>query len=174
MKLISGWRKKRKLKKEADLRKLYRKDYAKKLHEKVVEFEKEKELYKYEFQKDKETYILEYHKEKENLHEHYKKEIDVVRDQTDNKWRPLLENRDIEIDKLRKDKENRREAIDKFEQMKQDFETTFTLTRIKTMASGELIQKANQSLLSGADEWERFVLDYNRTFPKIQDKLKEK
>jgi hypothetical protein len=173
MKVFNGWRYKRKFKKEADLRKIYRKDYAKKLHEKVVEFDKNKEIYKQEFLKDKDIYIIECNKEKDNLHEHYKKEIETVRFQTDTKWKELLNERDVEIDKLRKEKESNREFLNKFAKMVQDFELTYTTTRIELEGAGEYMQKAQQKLLRGPGEWESFTATYKKEFPKIQERLKE-
>src|SRR4030043_2059049 len=141
MKIIKNWKNKRRLKWQADIRKQYRKEF-------------EDKLKKSEFQKDYECELKLTDKDKlmDALHEHYKKEIETVRIQTDTKWKALLDERDAEIDKLRKEKESNREFLNKFAKMVQDFELTYTTTRIELEGAGEYMQKAQQKLLRGPGE----------------------
>jgi hypothetical protein len=162
MKIIKNWRNKRRLKWQADIRKQYRKEFD--LKSKKSEFQKDYEC---------ELKLTDKDKLMDALHEHYKKEIDMIRTQTDTKWKVLLDERDAEIDKLRKEKESNREFLNKFAKMVQDFELTYTTTRIELEGAGEYMQKAQQKLLRGPGEWESFTATYKKEFPKIQEKLKE-
>jgi len=151
MKIIKNWRKKSRVRWQSGIRKQYRKEFELKL-------QKEIDI--------KDAAI-------KNIHVHYKSEIHMVRRQEGDKWKALLEERDDEITKLRENKENIREAVKKFEKMKQDFEETFTVTRLELESAGNYIKKGQQKLLTGSVSWERFSDQYKKTMPKVQDKLME-
>jgi hypothetical protein len=162
MKLLKKWRQDWRIKFKARIRKEYRKKFEKKLREEMLVISDSRD-----------AAIALKDKEISELHLHYKREIEIVRTQEANKWKTLLEERDSEIHRLRKEKEERREAILKFEQMVQDFETSYTSTRVKIGAAGEYVKKAEQSLLSSSGEWDSFTNIYRKQFPKIQEQLKE-
>ena len=151
MRVLKNWKDKYKFKLKAKVRKQLRKELEDKFSKGILE-------------KDNEI---------NNLHEHYKREIERVRIQEANKWKALLNERDDEIRYLREDKERRREAINKFEKMVQDFENMYTTTRIEIQAAGEYQKKADQKLLKGSFEWDSFTKNYKKIFPKVQDRLME-
>jgi len=163
MKIIRNYRRKKLAKFRAEIHRQYRKEYKEKL-EKIEQFHIAENM----------NLITKNKKETESLHEFYKTEINTVRTQEAAKWKALLDERDSEIEKLRNEKDDRKESYKSFAQIVQDFEEMCVAAEIQYTAAGNYINKGQQKLLTGFNQLNDFKLKYNKIMPKTIDQIKEK